>query len=246
MSETKVLRYTDDVYDEPIAIIGLPSIGLVGSILGNLIVRELKMSVIAAIVSPDLPPYCMIQNGTPYPPMRVYGCARETKDDKCGSIVVVTSEVAPKPEQCFEITYALMDLFNELGVKKIIALEGVPPFDDKRTMMACGSSEAVRKTIEELEIHRLDEGLVRGVTGIMLYEGYRTGVDVMSILCAANPALPDPKAAASLIEPLSKIIPELKIDPTPLYKEAEEIESRVKSQEEYNNKDSTDIRQLYG
>jgi uncharacterized protein len=80
----------------------------------------------------------------------------------------------------------------------------------------------------------------------MLYEGYRTGMDVMSILCSANPALPDPKAAASLIEPLSKIIPELNIDVTPLYKEAEEIERRIKSQEEYSSKESTDIQQLYG
>jgi uncharacterized protein len=100
--------------------------------------------------------------------------------------------------------------------------------------------------IGRLGLHDLGEGLVRGITGVMLYEGAHSGTDVMSILCPANPALPDPRAAAKLLEPLSKIIPELKMDVDPLYKEAEEIDIRMKSQETYANRENTDLRQLYG
>ena len=244
MSETKVIRYIDKKYDNPIAIVGFPSVGLVGSILTSFVIRELGMEVVAGMTSPGLPPYSMIQGGIPYPPVRICGCTRENGDDHCGDLIMVTSEITPKPEQSYEFATALMGVFKELGIKKIIALEGIPEYSEEDPILACGSSDSARSMIDSLGLKKFEDGLVRGMTGVMLYEGCCSDMDVIVMLCPANPAFPDPRSAANALAPLSKLIPELNMDLKPLFKEAEEIESKIREQEEYNK--TQDIQQLYG
>jgi Archaeal enzymes of ATP-grasp superfamily len=244
MPETKIIKYVDKKYDKPIAILGFPSVGLVGSILTSFVIRELKMEIIAGIMSPDLPPYSIIHEGTPYPPVRVCGGIRENKSKDYGDLIIVTSEVTPKPEHAYKFVAALMDLFKEFGITKVIALEGIPQFEENEPILACGSSQLAKDKIDELGLKRLDDGLVRGPTGILLYEGYYSNIDVLAMLCPANPAFPDPRAAAGALGPLSKLIPELSIDLEPLYKEAEDIENKIKEQANFDKSD--DIQQLYG
>jgi len=247
MAEMKIIKYSDKKYCNPIAIVGFPGIGLVGSILTSFVIRELKMEAVAAIASPDFPPYTLIQNGNPYPPIRVYGCERKDASEDCGDLIIVTSEITLKPENYYTLNDALTKLFKEMGVVSVIALEGITQFGEDMSIFACGSSEASRKRIEELGLKKLDDGLVRGLTGVMLYEAFCSGDDVTAMLCPANPALPDPRSAARIIEPLSKLVPELKIDAEPLYKEAEEIENKIKQHQEYGyDVAPSDIQQLYG
>ena len=246
MAEMKIVKYSKQSYRDPIAIVGFPGVGLVGSILTGYIVRTLEMEVIAAITSPDFPPYALIQNGNPYPPIRVYGCKRESTSDYCGDLIIITSEITMKPEQYYELSATLTELFKKMGIKYVIALEGIPRFNGETGMFACGSVCASRERIDMLELKGFDEGMIRGLTGVMLYEAFISGADVTVIMCPANPALPDPRAAAQMLEPLSKLVPELKIDPEPLYKEAEEIENKIMHQGSDIERAPRDIQQLYG
>jgi len=247
MSEMKIIRYSDHKYYNPIAIVGFPGIGLVGSILTSFVIRELEMEAVAAITSPDFPPYTLIQNGNPYPPIRIYGCKRECATEDCGDLIIVTSEITLKPEHYYTLDIAIGELFKELGIASVIALEGIPQFGDDLSIFACGTSAASREKMDDLGLKRFDEGLVRGLTGVMLYEGFHSGSDLIAMLCPANPALPDPRAAARALEVLSKLMPELKIDAKPLYKEAEEIENKIKQQQEYGYDIAPkDIQRLYG
>ncbi len=247
MTTMKAIKYSDRKYSCPIAIVGMPGIGLVGSIMTSFVIRELKMEVVAAITSPEFPPYTLIQNGKPYPPIRIYGHERRECGDDCRDIIIVTSEITLRPDQYCGLSAILTEVFDELGVTSIIAIEGVPQFQEDMSILACGSSKASVDKIEELGLKKLEDGLVRGLTGVMLYEAFHSGKDVIAMLCPANPALPDPRAAAEILEPLSKIVPELKIDAEPLYKEAEEIENKIKQQQEYGyDAAPQDIKQLYG
>jgi len=247
MAVMNIIKYSEQKYYNPIAIIGFPGIGLAGSILTSFMIRELKMEAVAAITSTDFPPYTLIQNGNPYPPIRVYGCKRECASEDCGDLIVVTSEIMLKPENYYTLSATLTKLFNDMGITNVIALEGIPPFDDEQSIFACGSSESSRKRIEELGLKKLEDGLVRGLTGIMLYEAFYSGMNILAVLCPANPALPDPRSAARMLEPLSKLMPELKIDAKPLYKEAEEIENKIKQQQEYRyDVAPKDVQNLYG
>ena len=75
------------------------------------------------------------------------------------------------------------------------------------------------------------DGLVRGMSGVGLFQSRIDGLDAMCLIAPANPQLPDPRAAASTLLPLSKIIPRFEVDPQPLIQEAQEIEDRLRSQQ---------------
>src|SRR5574344_916767 len=94
-----------------VAIIGFPSLGLVSSIATGFLARELKLELIGAISSPSFPPYAIIQNGRPMPPVRFYGGKRSCKDTNGldgDDLVIVTSEFVPKPEQHAEMANMLI------------------------------------------------------------------------------------------------------------------------------------------
>jgi predicted ATP-grasp superfamily ATP-dependent carboligase len=52
---------------------------------------------------------------------------------------------------------------------------------------------------------------------------------VMCLLGPAKANFPDARGAARLLEIVGKMLPELKLDPEPLYREAEQIEQQMKN-----------------
>jgi uncharacterized protein len=52
--------------------------------------------------------------------------------------------------------------------------------------------------------------------------------DVLCLLSEAHSSYPDSRAAGNLLKKLDVMLPEIKIDPEPLYKEAEEIEKKIR------------------
>jgi len=238
----KVIRYGDKKFKNPIAIVGFPTVGLVGSILCSYISREKKMDVIAGITSRDLPPYSLIQNGIPYPPIRIFGYSSETED--CNDILVVTSEISPKPEVCYDLAISVLDILRELNVTRTISIEGAPATEENAPIAICGTVKETIDEIAELGLQKLDEGLVRGITGVMLYEGKNLDMDITAMVCPANPNMPDPRSSARILEPLGKIIPDLCLESGPLFKEAEEMERKIK--DEMKHEQNIDVQQIYG
>ena len=70
---------------------------------------------------------------------------------------------------------------------------------------------------------------MRGMTGALLGEGRRRGLDLLSILVEADPRFPDARAAAKLIEHLNVLLPSIELDNEPLLEEAERLENQLKS-----------------
>lgn len=70
--------------------------------------------------------------------------------------------------------------------------------------------------------------MITGITGILLNEGRRMDFDVITLVAEVRPDIPDARAAAKVIEVIDKIVPTIKIDVKPLYKEAEKIEGFIK------------------
>ena len=181
----------------------------------------------------------------------VEGAAEKTveakpKRVKARDLVVVTSEIAPKPEQTYDLTMCILDTLEQMGVREIVCIDGIPRVDSSQEgeMLGTATSENAIKKLEETGVPVMKEGLVRGVTGIMLYEGTFSKKDIICILCPANPQLPDPRAAATALTPLSKIVPNLNIDPTPLNNEANDIDNRVRAQQQAQQEIGT--QNIYG
>jgi uncharacterized protein len=226
-----VHKYKDIKWNNPIAIIGFPSIGLSSSIAANFLARTLELEVVGGISSKDFPPYAVVQNGVPLPPVRMYAggrdCDAHCDGVDCDGLIVVTSEFIPKIEHHHPLAVSLLEWLKKNGVVTIICLEAIPQFDADDHIYGVGSTAAANEIMSEYSIQGLEDTLVRGTAGVMLYEGAMRNIDVLAILGPARADMPDPRAAAKLMEPLARMLPELKIDLGPLYKDAEEIEKRM-------------------
>lgn len=259
MSEPQLFWYEQKELKDPIAVIGLPSIGLVGSITSSYLSRELKLDVVAGVTYPDIQQYTLLQNGNAYPPIRVHAgplpkakkkktvkaegevteeapkAEAPKKRAKRRDIIVVTSEVAAKPEFTYDFTLDILNLVKGMGANEVIFVDGIPNNDPASMLMAAYSTEHSKAILEEAGITIMKDGIVRGVSGVALYQSKVDNLDTICLISPASPQLPDPRAAAAILDPLCKLIPRLEVDPTPLMKEAEEIEKRLHAQQAQQN-----------
>lgn len=262
MSEPKYFWYEQKELKDPIAVIGFPSIGLVGSIATSFLARELKLPVVGGITYPDIQQYTILHNGNAYPPIRIYAGpipkvrkkktqptegevteepAAETVEEKprkrvkARDIIIVTSEVAPKPEFTYDLTLNILEKVKEMGAQDIIFLDGIPSNEPGVRLMGAYSNETMKAKLEEAEVFPMEEGIIRGMSGVGLFQSRYDGTNTICLISPANPQFPDPRAAAEIIAPLKELIPRLNVDPTPLFKEADDIENRVRAQQNQQN-----------
>lgn len=235
--------YTELVLDDPVAIVGFPSVGLVSSIAANYIASQLKMPAIAGMNGPNIPPYCLIADGVAYPPIRFYGMKSRTKTGR--DLVVCTSEFAPKPEDCYEVGIAVLDVLRNLGCRQVICLEGIPRISDADHAVVCGSGIVSERMEKASGLPRMDNGMVKGTSGVILCESRPRGMTATTLMCPANPSIPDPGSAVEFLEPLSKMIRGLKINSKPLLAEAEEIRKKLEADQASVDREQTQ-NTLYG
>ena len=226
-------EYKDAEIANSMAVIGFPSVGLVSSIAANYIVRTMKLERIATIICKDFPPYTILHDSVPSPPVRIYAGKRicDGNGEKCEQIVVFLSEFMPKPELIKRLSEIILEWCQKKGIETIVTLEGVNTSDapqETRTF-GIGTTERTRKLLETYHISEMKEGMVSGISGLLLSEGDRKSIDVMCILGPAKADLPDARGAARLLEIVGEMLPEIKLDAQPLLKEAEAIEQQMKN-----------------
>lgn len=240
VSEFRVHEYRDNIFESGMMIVGFPSVGLVSSIAANYIVRTSGLNRIAGVLSSDFPPYTLISNGVPSPPVRIYAGDRKCTDTElCKQIVTVVAEFMPKPETVKPLAETLLEYCSEKGIRTLVTLEGVTrPGNTDAPPMGVGSTPAARDMLSKYGVEEMKEGIISGISGVLLYEGEARGIDVLCLLGTARSEFPDARGSARLLEVVAKMLPELKIDPDPLYKEAEEIEKQLKKAQDSVNPQS--------
>ncbi len=86
----------------------------------------------------------------------------------------------------------------------------------------------MKHVLEKYNIEQTQDGMIAGVTGVLLYNGVLMNRDVICLLSEAHVSYPDSRAAGKLLEKLDILLPGIKIDPAPLYKEADKIERNIR------------------
>jgi uncharacterized protein len=109
-----------------------------------------------------------------------------------------------------------------------MVVEGKPTKEEENIVdaYAIGSTENARHILHTMNIPQFKNGIIAGVSGVLLNKGKHENVDVISILSEAHPNYPDARAAASAINVIATIIG-VKINVAPLYDEAERIEKQL-------------------
>ena len=228
-----IIQYEDVSLRDPIAVIGFPSVGLTSSIMANMYVKTLDMIPVAGMASAMMPPYSLISDYTALPPVRFFAYKNKRKNGH--DVIVCMTEYTPKPEECYALSNRILTYLRGKGCNTVISMEGCPKYDGARTLVTAAGPNA-EKLIKKSGLQAMKEGMIRGLTGVMMFQAPSKGMDVVSIMVPATSGVPDPASSASFIEPISKLIPGFKTSPKELMKEAEILHAQIEeAQNSMNN-----------
>jgi uncharacterized protein len=234
MSNIIVHEYVKKDLKNAMVIVSFPTVGLISSIVANFLISNMKLELIAGIVSDDFYPAAIIHDGKPTPPVRIFAgdhvCG---PDNKCDQIVVVTSELPIRTAAFSPLADKIIEWCNEKGCKIVTTIEGInskdPLGDEDITVFHVASTKEASEQLKGLSSQPFETGMVSGLSGILLFKGNIQDFNVSCLLAEAHAEYPDSRSAAVVLSVLDKMVPQIKMDPEPLLKEAEAIEEQVKS-----------------
>ncbi|MBE6528699.1 MAG: proteasome assembly chaperone family protein [Thermoplasmata archaeon] len=232
--DIEIIPYEEVNLNDPIGVIGFPSVGLTSSIMANMYIKSLKMTPVAGMASPSMPPYCLISEYSAMPPVRFFAYKNKRKGGH--DVLLCMTEYAPKPEDCYALTNRVLNYMRAKGCRIIVSMEGTPKFEGAKTLAIAAGPEG-EKLMKKCKVEPMKEGMIRGLTGVMMYAAPNKGMSIISIMVPASPGVPDPGSAALFIDPISKLIPGFKTSPKELMKEAAIIEEQIEAAQ--NNMNNT-------
>ncbi len=226
--DVKIIDFEDMDLQGATVIAGFPSIGLVSTIAANYLIDALNLNQIGALDSSHFPALSVVHTGEPLSPVRIYAGVQNNG----GKIVVFVSEFKPKPNLINSISNAIMKWAKEKKCKILISPEGMvvegkdTNSEETAGAYAIGSTGDARNMLAMKNITQFKNGIIAGVSGVLLNKGKQSDFGVISILTQAHPNYPDAKAAAAAINVIALIM-DLEINVAPLYEESERIENQL-------------------
>lgn len=211
-----------------------PSISALALITANIILEasgrqdEWNLDQVAVGDSNQIPAICLIYYTKPKFPIRIYA-SPETK------IALLASEVPQYPPITREIGKKIFQWSKEKGIKRIVSVEGFksdytqPPMELPYRVYGIGSTDSCRDYLEEMNISPLDHGVIKGLSAVLLNEGWFNRSEVIVILGEVRQHYPEVRTAARIIEVLNQLIPSLNIRIEPILAQAEKIEQMALS-----------------
>jgi uncharacterized protein len=228
LEEVEICDFEEADLRDATVIAGFPSIGLVSTIAANYLIDALNLRQIGCVNSSQFPALSVVHTGEPLSPVRIYA-GTEKNGEK---IVVFVSEFKPKPTLINAISEAIMKWVVKKGCKLLISPEGMvvegkgSEGEQVADAYAIGSTERARRMLISKKIAQFTNGIIAGVSGVLLNLGKQSNFDVISILAEAHPNYPDARAAAASIN-IMALITEIEINVSPLYEESERIEKQL-------------------
>jgi uncharacterized protein len=213
-------------------IVAFPTVGLVSLIAGRFVIDALDLEEVGSIESPFIIPATVIHKGKPLPPVRIYtGKKKCGPNGSCSQLSIILSEFMPEWEIMNPLAETILTWAQQNKCKYLVILEGTNAVGEKTTstpeVYGLGSTAAMRELLKKYQIEETQEGLITGMSGLLLYKGAQRNLNVLCLLSEVRVSYPDSRGAGRLLEKLNLLIPEIKIDPEPLYKEAESIEHMI-------------------
>jgi len=208
---------SEDVKDA-VVLEGSPELGLIGNILGWLLVEELKMKQIGYIDSKDFPPLAVLYKGIAIHPFRIYSS---------DGIVLFLSDFIIPPAVSYDMSNAIVDWMEKNNSKELITFNSMVVMEKSDSVAAAANSEDALKRLGDLDLPILPFGNVNGLSGSLLTRTATKDIPASCLFAEVLNQYPDPRAAASLVNVLNKML-NIEVNAEPLLKEADEIEDRLK------------------
>jgi len=232
--EAEVFEINKVELKSPLIFAGFVGAGLVGPIAIGHMIEKLEMKEIGYMRSKHLPPSTVFMKGRLRHPFRFYA-------NKEGTVCTVICEITLRIEGVYTIVGAILDWAKEKGSNEIIILEGVASNEHDQKAY-CAAEEDLCRVMADKDINIIPHGFITGIPGGILNECLIREIQGVALLVKANKLLPDPEAAATLIEAVNRMY-EMQIDVSELKKEKEKIGADL---EELSQKYVQDRKQFSG
>lgn len=211
-----------------------PSISALALITANLILESggkregWDFDQVAVGDSNQLPSICVVYYNKPKFPIRIYS-SLESK------VALLASEIPQYPPITREIGKKIFQWSKDKGIARIVSVEGFlsdythPPSQLPLRVFGIGTTDSCREYLREKGIPPLDHGVIKGLSAVLLNEGWYNHSEVIVILGEIRQHYPEVRTAARVIEVLNQLIPPLDIRIEPILVQAEKIEQMALS-----------------
>jgi uncharacterized protein len=223
---TEIVEIVEDrqvKFRSPIAIEGLPDVGLVGTIAASHIIEQLRLQEVAHLESESFPPIMVLHDGILKDPIRLYGTE---------SLLVLTSEVPLPVVTLHSAARVVSKWFTEKGVNLVVSLSGIPVQNrvdiNKPSVYSVANGPESRDLLKKRGIKVMEEGFIAGIYALLLKEFAKNQLPAVAMLSQSFLKYPDPGAAASVISALNQLVG-FKIEVKDLLEKGDEI--RVKARD---------------
>jgi uncharacterized protein len=128
---------------------------------------------------------------------------RWSKDNKCKTIISIAGKAIEKEDRTTKE-------------------------EEEPSLKVISNSQIIMKELNNVGILPLKYGTINGIPGILLNESNWKNIDVIVFVVDVIAGVPDFRAAANVVQAISKIVPEAYCEIQLLIKEAENIENKLK------------------
>ena len=199
----------------PIIFAGFVGAGLAGSLAVGYMINKLKMQEIGFMRSKYLPPSTVFIQGTLRHPFRFYA-------NEEGTICAIICEITLRMEGLYAISSEILEWAEEKGSNEIVILDGVASKEAHDNKAFCAAEEDLCRVMADKDINMIPQGFITGIPGGILNECLVRKIRGVTLLVKANPKMPDPLAAATLVEAVNRAY-DTNIDTSDLRNQKEQL-----------------------
>ncbi|MBC7129610.1 proteasome assembly chaperone family protein, partial [Candidatus Bathyarchaeota archaeon] len=208
MKKTTIKELTKVSLNSPILIEGLPGLGLVGKIAVRYLIKQLKAKKMAYLYSPHFPYFVLVNRRGNVRLLR--GTFYYWKNGNSGNdlILFTGDSQAQTIEGQYEISNSILDFAENHKVKTIITIGGYrKEITDKPKVIAVATSKKLLDLALNANATLSPSGNpIVGIAGLILGLAPFRKIDALCLLGETRGYLPDPRAAKSVLEVLTKIL----------------------------------------
>jgi uncharacterized protein (TIGR00162 family) len=238
------LNVKSPVLKSPYMICGLPGIGYIAKLSLDFLIKELKADLFKEVYSPFFPPHVLIkEDGTVELMNNSFHYLKGNKS--VNDLILLTGNTqALSTEGQYDVSEQILDEAEKHGVAKLFTLAAYvsEKVEDEPKVYGAASTPKLVKELKSYNVTLMDGGSIGGTNGLLFGIAKLRHIPSICLLgetpgyiTPSGRSLVDAKAAKAILQVLVKML-NLKVDLTPLDKQAKATKDFIGSLEEMEKK----------
>jgi uncharacterized protein len=198
--------------NDSVLLLGYPSNGLIGTFTVSYLIHYLKMQQIGEIEPPDILPTLFIEDGDILAPIRIY---------KKNNLYVIISDLPFELDMVYGFAESVIEFAKKKKISKVIIVSGMGLTDPQNPKVyGLVTHPSLESILYQNDVPKFLTGSIFGTDATIISALKASKIPGLVLCAECHPFFPDPKAALSVINFLSKIL-KIQIDTKDIKKKLE-------------------------